>query len=98
MYIVGEGMVEVDEFIDQLLIAIPEYKIIRTNKREEYYNIPAAFDIEVSSFYQNGIIDPDNKRIYYYTPFQKVELRYYYLLKLGIIVPQSLLYYDHRKT
>lgn len=66
MYIVGEGMVEVDEFIDQLLTAIPEYKIIRTNKREEYYNIPAAFDIEVSSFYQNGIIDPDNKRAVMY--------------------------------
>ena len=66
MYIVGEGIVEVDEFIDQLLLAIPDYEIVRTNKREEYYNIPAAFDIEVSSFYQNGIIEPDNKRAVMY--------------------------------
>ena len=27
--------------------------LVRTNKRKEYYNIPAAFDIEVSSFYYN---------------------------------------------
>lgn len=59
-------MVEVDEFFDRLLLAIPEYKIIRNNKKEEFYNVPAAFDIEVSSFYQNGIMLPDNKRAIMY--------------------------------
>lgn len=28
--------------------------IITTNKKIQYYNVPAAFDIEVSSFYENG--------------------------------------------
>ena len=28
--------------------------IVTNNKKESYYNIPSAFDIEVSSFYNNG--------------------------------------------
>ena len=47
------GMVSTIEF----LMSLEEYDAIRTKNNVEYLNIPAAFDIEVSSFY-----DHDQKR------------------------------------
>lgn len=38
---------------------------VKTNKRITYYNVPAAFDIEVSSFY-DGTPIPENKRAVMY--------------------------------
>ena len=37
-------------------------KQIKTNKKITYYNVASAYDIEASSFYDNFIIKPENKR------------------------------------
>lgn len=47
-----EGLLEQVDFLAK--IAKSDLPKIVTNKRITYYNVPAAFDIEVSSFYQNG--------------------------------------------
>ena len=47
-----EGLLSQEEFL--LTISKQNFPKIVTNKKVMYYNIPAAFDIEVSSFYQNG--------------------------------------------
>lgn len=46
MFCVERGLVSPVE----LLSRIENYDIVKNNKKFEYYNIPAAFDIEVSSF------------------------------------------------
>lgn len=46
---VQQGFVSRDEFIEKISSA--DFPKITTNKGITYYNIPAAFDIEVSSFY-----------------------------------------------
>lgn len=66
MYIPGEGILSIEDFIERLPEVVQSTKIIRTNKKLEYYNIPAAFDTETTSFYQDGIKDPDNKRAIMY--------------------------------
>ncbi len=46
------GMISNEDFIEKLS---PEnFPIVRGYRKLCYYNIPAAFDIEVSSFYQDG--------------------------------------------
>ncbi|MBD5232336.1 MAG: hypothetical protein HDS66_09355 [Bacteroidales bacterium] len=65
MYFLEEGLISREQFINKLLLKIPDFQIIRDNKRKEYYNIPAAFDIEVSSFYQGEKL-PENKRAIMY--------------------------------
>lgn len=42
---------EIDELLD---LIVPEMILAWNNKKYTYYNIPAAFDIETSSFYQDG--------------------------------------------
>ena len=49
MFCVERGLVSPVE----LLSRIEDYDIVKNNKKFEYYNIPAAFDIEVSSFREN---------------------------------------------
>lgn len=61
MYIQEEGLLSNSDFFYQLRKISSDFQIIRNNKKQEYYNIPCAFDIEVSSFYQ-GTKDPENKR------------------------------------
>ena len=46
MFSVERGLISPVE----LLSRIEDYEVIKNNKKFEYYNIPAAFDIEVSSF------------------------------------------------
>lgn len=46
MFSVERGLVSPVE----LLSRIEDYEVVKNNKKFEYYNIPAAFDIEVSSF------------------------------------------------
>ena len=41
-------------------------KQIKTNKKLTYYNVASTFDIEASSFYDNFIIKPENKRALMY--------------------------------
>lgn len=48
----GTGILGIDEFL--LKVSSTELSIVKNNKNIEYYNVPAAFDIEVSSFYQFG--------------------------------------------
>ena len=66
MYIRGEGIIPVDESYEKIYEISQTFGLITNNKKIQYYNIPAAFDIEVSSFYQNGILEPDAKRAVMY--------------------------------
>lgn len=47
-----EGMIDPTSFL--MKISQCEFPVITNNKRITYFNIPAAFDIETSSFYENG--------------------------------------------
>lgn len=54
-----QGMISTDVFLEKIigLVNSTDVPIVSKRSRGEtlyYYNIPAAFDIEVSSFYQNG--------------------------------------------
>lgn len=57
----GEGLLSNREFFMGLSEIIDRFEVIQSNKKIFYYNVPAAFDIEVSSFY-DGIKSPENKR------------------------------------
>ena len=46
------GLLERVDFLQKIISA--DLPIMTNNKRESFYNIPAAFDIETSSFYVNG--------------------------------------------
>jgi len=46
------GLVDKTTFIKKIIAA--NLPVANNNKNISYYNVPAAFDIEVSSFYQNG--------------------------------------------
>lgn len=61
MYTQGNGLISRGELIESLSKISSSFEIVNTNKNIEYYNIPAAFDIEVTSFYQ-GDKEPENKR------------------------------------
>lgn len=65
MYFQGDGLVSRNEFFLKLYDVLPEIELIRDNKKREYYNTPAAFDIETTSFYQ-GEKAPENKRAIMY--------------------------------
>ena len=52
MFTPESGLISQAKFLQK--IAAAELPIITTNKNIHYYNVPAAFDIEVSSFYQYG--------------------------------------------
>lgn len=53
------GFISQTDFFQKLLLKLPQYQnsLVTVNKNKktyQIYNIPAAFDIEVSSFYQGG--------------------------------------------
>lgn len=54
MYSPGIGILSYNEFLLKLNETFQSFGLVRTNKGVKYYNIPAGFDIEVSSFYDNG--------------------------------------------
>jgi len=54
MYTVGRGLISSEEFIGELAKKVCEFQIATNNKKISYYNIPAGFDIEVTSFYDHG--------------------------------------------
>lgn len=54
MYTPGAGVISNQQFMRELSYLIPSFEIVTTNKKISYLNIPAAFDIETSSFYING--------------------------------------------
>lgn len=66
LFTVGEGILDRKNFFKQLLSLVKDFPIQKSLKSEQYYNIPAAFDIETTSFYQDGIHRPENKRAIMY--------------------------------
>ena len=61
MFTAGGGLLSQTEFLIKVNELLSSEWLVRDNKRVEYYNVPAGFDIEVSSFYQ-GEKKPENKR------------------------------------
>lgn len=61
MFTVGGGLLSQTEFLIKVNELLSSDWLVRDNKKVEYYNVPAGFDIEVSSFYQ-GEKKPENKR------------------------------------
>ena len=57
---------QLEDFKSYLNTAKSTFKQIKTNKKIIYYNIACGFDIETSSFYDNLIIKPENKRAIMY--------------------------------
>lgn len=55
-----------DKFKESLISLKSNFKQIRTNKKITYYNVACGFDIETSSFYENFIEKPENKRAIMY--------------------------------
>lgn len=51
MYVPVEGLISRAELLVSANEIVQSTRLIRNNKKIQYYNIPAAFDIEVSSFY-----------------------------------------------
>ena len=47
-------VLQISEFIKQLK-EVKKCRVIKTGKKIEYYNVPAAFDIEVTSFYSKDV-------------------------------------------
>lgn len=65
MYLVGEGIISQSDLLIQVNNCCNTFDTITTNKKVEYYNIPAAFDIEVTSWYE-GEQKGENKRAMMY--------------------------------
>lgn len=53
MFTQEEGLISRPEFLHQLLSF--NFPTVHSRRSVEYYNIPAAFDIEVTSFYADGV-------------------------------------------
>lgn len=53
MYIPGKGLISRKKLLENVIYS--DFERVKNNKKIEYYNVPAAFDIEVTSFYnENG--------------------------------------------
>lgn len=65
MFTVGEGLLSNKDFLLAVSELLDESWIVNTNKNIHYYNVPAAFDIEVTSFYEGEEL-PENKRAVMY--------------------------------
>lgn len=65
MYSQGDGMISHGEFLKKSHDIALNRRKLTNNKNINYYNIPAAFDIETSSFYQ-GEKKSENKRAVMY--------------------------------
>lgn len=57
---------QLQSFKNSLISLTPSFKQIKTNKKIIYYNVACGFDIETSSFYENFIQRPENKRAIMY--------------------------------
>ena len=57
---------QLEDFKKYLITEKPNFKQIKNNKKIIYYNVACGFDIETSSFYENAIIKPENKRAIMY--------------------------------
>lgn len=61
MYLWEGGLLSINDFLKEVHYRRGSFNIVINNKKEEYYNIASAFDIETSSF-----MDRDNKRAIMY--------------------------------
>ena len=57
---------QLEDFKNYLITVRSTFKQIKTNKKIIYYNMACGFDIETSSFYQDFIVKPENKRAIMY--------------------------------
>ena len=57
---------QLDDFKRYLITVKDSFKQIKTNQKITYYNMACGFDIETSSFYENFIVKPENKRAIMY--------------------------------
>ena len=57
---------QLNDFKKYLITVKSTFKQIKTNKKITYFNIACGFDIETSSFYENFIQKPENKRAIMY--------------------------------
>ena len=57
---------QLEEFKSYLSSHLESFKQIKTNKKIIYYNVACGFDIETSSFYEDFIQKPENKRAIMY--------------------------------
>ena len=58
------AMISTTEFFYEL--SSTELPTFKDNKSIVWYNVPCSFDIETSSFYQDGVVQPENKRAIMY--------------------------------
>lgn len=65
MFTVGEGLLSNAEFLEKVSELLDESWLVTNNKKISYYNVPAGFDIEVTSFYE-GQKESENKRAVMY--------------------------------
>lgn len=57
-------MISISDFLKKFQST--QLTTVKDNKNSIWYNVPAAFDIETTSFYANGIHAPENKRAVMY--------------------------------
>ena len=57
---------QLEDFKRYLITEKSNFKLIKTNKKITYYNVACGFDIETSSFYEDLIVKPENKRAIMY--------------------------------
>ena len=65
-FIIDKNSNAKEEFYNYIEEIKSDVKIIKNNKKIEYYNVASCFDIEASSFYDNFIVRPENKRAIMY--------------------------------
>ena len=66
IYLIDKDKQAKENFIEYVKTLKGEIKVIKNNQKIQYYNVPACFDIEASSFYENFIVKPENKRALMY--------------------------------
>ncbi len=69
MYIVGEGLLNREEFLEKVYELLDDTWLITDNKKRQYYNVPAGFDIETSSFYEGEHVSENKRAIMYIWQF-----------------------------
>lgn len=68
-YSQGEGVIDNREFIRRLSNMVTKFPTVQDAKDTIYYNIPAAFDIETTSFYDGGTEKENRRGIMYHWQF-----------------------------
>lgn len=65
----GDGVISIGEFLQKANELALTSKKVRDNKKIEYYNLPAGFDIEVTSFYQGECLSENKRALMYIWQF-----------------------------